>query len=49
MILQVSLKLLLNADQHSQNRGVIGGIRLTQFVDQHGWQDGGTNDTRGTN
>jgi hypothetical protein len=45
VILQVSFELLLNTDQHSQNRGVIGGIRFTQFVDQDGWQDSGTNDT----
>jgi hypothetical protein len=29
MILQVSLELLLNTDQHSQNGGVIGGIGFT--------------------
>jgi hypothetical protein len=33
MILQVSLELLLDTDQHSQNGGVIGGIRFPQLVD----------------
>jgi hypothetical protein len=44
MVLQVSFELLLNTDQHSQNGGVIGGIRFTKLVDQDGWQDGGAND-----
>jgi hypothetical protein len=44
MVLQVSFELLLNTDQHSQYRGVIGGIRFTELVDQHSWQDGSAND-----
>jgi hypothetical protein len=44
MILQVSLELLLNADQHSQNGGVIGGIGFTELVDQNGREDSGAND-----